>query len=167
MNRLLIGLRGSLSASGLGRWQFTLAHLFVAILGLSVFLSCVACHWLWGIVVFGGFSALGLLVAGSRYSNAVFLVAAIFMSLLTIATVGVGLAKQTRGTTLVTVPVVIRVLDKATGLPVWARRFGCATPNPITGTPGRQASRFRRASLARDQQQGSSARPLSAASVRG
>jgi hypothetical protein len=117
MNTKLSFLR--LPGRDLGSWQFTLGQAMLFMTVLSLFCSCVAWRSAFGVLVSGGLTGLGLVIAGKRFQNGVFFAAGVFMILLTLGTLYVGYCYRVRGCGgHLKLPCTVRAVDARTGVPI-------------------------------------------------
>ncbi len=116
MNAKLFLLR--LPGRDLGWWQFTLGQALLFMTLASLFCSCVAWRSGFGVLVSGGLTGLGLVVAGKRCQNGIFFAVGVFMILLTLGTLFVGYSYLARGCGVKTMPCIVRAVDASTGLPI-------------------------------------------------
>ncbi len=107
-----------LPARDLGSWQFTLGQAMLFMTALSLFCSFVAWRSGFGVLLVGGLTGLGLVMAGKRCRNGVFFIVGLFTILLTLGTWFVGYCFLTRGCGYLTLPCTIRAVDARTGAPI-------------------------------------------------
>jgi hypothetical protein len=109
----------SLSLRGLGSWQYSVAHLVIAVTLASAFMSSAMSRSAIGVLVFGGAAGVGIAAAGWHYSNRPTVLIGASFALLAAAVLLAGFSlASVRGNAEPKLPITFEVCDAKTGLPI-------------------------------------------------